>query len=569
MKDKPTVVERKDAMAAATPEDGVKLLAGLPALDAFNLMLENPKPQDIVQLVPMENLYLMLHEIGSDDALLLLELASPEQVQGFIDLDCWKRDRLDVPKARTWFLLLNELEDKAFEQNIRNVDLALLVTFFGKHLTVRKIEEISDEILHEGVAFLTPDNRHLLEYTCGTEHSRLINALLMRISNMDLEFFFRLVEAIYWETGAAVEEDAYQERIDRLESRGFSDYYSALEILATVDVERFAPRRKAAPPARAEEPGAEMIGSNYLVLYEHPETLLSRALAVDFPGREETAVEIMAMANMAVTASNTPFFELDQVRRLVARTDGYLSIGLEYLGGRDVEKARENLVAYRLLDVHKVGRSLMMRQAIRARKLLPRVAVDRQSRAQLLVDGPEGECLAGLLKYEPVRRENQEDQLWTDLGQIREAEKALERVDALANLMEQRFTFTPERLQTLRLVGANISDPAELTYRVLFNTFRCHDWLGHAATIEPLAPADLQPLRKLLIRRDGRPDLPEHLHRQFDMWLEEAAGAVGAASLRPIFNRTTRELVTELARTELKPHFRHEILVLVSDQPLR
>lgn len=561
MKDKLTVAERKNAMVAATPEEGVKLLAGLPALDAFNLLLENPKPKDIVRQTPMENLYLMLHEIGSDDALLLLELASPEQVQGFIDLDCWKRDRLDIPKARTWFLLLNELEDKAFEENLRNVDLALLVTFFGKHLAVRKIEEINDEILCEGVAFLTPDNRHLIEYTCGVEHSRLINAILMRISGMDLEYFFILLEAIYWETGSAVEEDAYQERVNRMESRGFSDYYAALEILATVDVERFAPRRKLSPPARAEEPGAEIIGSNYLVLHDHPETLLSRALAADFPGREETAVEIMTIANMAVSATNTPFFELEKVRRLVARTDGYLSIGLEYLGGPDVEQARANLLAHRLIDVHKIGRSLMMRQATRARKLLPRVAVDRKSRAQLLADGPEGECLAGLLKYEPVRRENQEDALWTNLGQIREAEKFLDRISALADLMEQHFEFTPDRLQRLRLTDANISDPAELTYRVLFNTFRCHDWLGHEATSAPLDPGDLPPLRKLLIRREGRYELPEANQRHFAEWLEAKAGAANAALLQPIFERYTRELVAELARLELKPAFRHEILV--------
>ena len=99
-------------MDRSSPEDGVQLLAGLPAREACDLLLEHPEPRKVVELIPVEHLYVMMHEIGVEDALVLLDLASPEQVQGFIDIDCWDHDRLSLAKARTWMLLLNETEDQ-------------------------------------------------------------------------------------------------------------------------------------------------------------------------------------------------------------------------------------------------------------------------------------------------------------------------------------------------------------------------------------------------------------------------------------------------------------------------
>jgi Family of unknown function (DUF6178) len=562
MSDKPSKIDRVPLMAKATPEEGVALLAGLPALDAFNLALENPNPEKVLGLVPVESMYLMLHEIGTDDALMLLELASPEQIQGFIDIDCWDKDRLDLAKTRTWFLLLNELDDDRFIRDMKAMDLSLLVAFLERQLEVHKIENLDDEIEVEGAAFLTPDNRFLVHYTCSVEQSRLINAIMVRIYDHDPEFFALLFEALYWESGAEIEESAYTERNERLGSRGFPDYFDALELLAVVEVERFKPRKKTARSAASEAPGAHIGSSNYLTHYAHPDSLLRRALTADFAEREDVALEIMGLANMAVVAGRVPFFELEKVRGLVARTDGYLSIGLEYLVGQDEQAARDQLTTYRCLDLHKIGRSLMMRQAHRAKRLLPKVSLDGKSRAKLFIDGPEAETLVGLLEREPQQIVDGHEKVWSSLAQVGEVETTLTRVAKLAEVMAKHFGFTITQILGLPLHGANLHDPAELTYRVLFNTLLCHDLLGLEPTAEPLLPGDLTRLAGELVTDErGRAALPAKQREQMDHWLNTTLGEADAALLAPTLNRWVAALVTELARDDISPKFRGQLLV--------
>ncbi len=557
-----TLAEQKVAMAGATPGEGVDLLAGLPALEAFNLALEHPQPEQVISLLPVESAYLMLHEIGSEDALLLLELTSSDQVKGFIDIDCWDKDRFDIPKLRTWFLLLNELDDERFLRNLHAIDLALLVGFFERHVEVHKIEDLNDPIQVEGPSFLTPDGRYLVEYTCSVEQNRLINAVLVRIYDFDLVLFHLVFEALYWESGADVEEYAYQERNSRLSSRGFPDYFDALDALAVVNVERFKPQKKVAPPALAEEPGVKVSSANYLTHYEHPDSLLRRALAKDFPSREGVSVEIMGLANMAVVAAGVPFFELQAVRELVSRTDGYLSIGLEHRVGQDEEKAREQITIYRCIDIHKIGRSLVMRQARRARRLPAKIAIDGRSANKLLLDPPEGDVVLALLKPEPLYFDGETERQWSALAQVREAETVLDRIESLARLMEDQLGITPAALEGANLAATNFSEAAEVTFRVLFNTFRSHDLLGNKPSLNPLTLVDLRLLADLLVTDDaGRPELPRAQRDAFAQWLQSVAGETEAAMLRPLLDRFTAALVAELAREDIQPQFRRELLL--------
>lgn len=561
MTKKPAVHDLNARMAASRPEEGARLLAGLNATDAFNLLLEHPQPGQVVVHLPAESLYLMMMELGPDDALILLELASPEQVQSFIDLDCWDRDRLNVHKARTWFLLVNELEDEAFVRNFRRMDLSLLVAFFYRHLRVLKLDNPDDEIVQDGLTLLTPDGRHLIQFTCNREISRLINALLLRLSRLDLDLFLELLEAIYWEAGPEVEESAYQERVGRLESRGFPEYHTAIEILATVDLERFRPAEKIAPPATAENPEAVFASSQYLIRYEHPETLLRRVLARPFDGREEVSVEIMGLANMAVIADRTPFFELEKVRRLVSRTDGYISIGLEYLTGDNLEQARDLLLHRRIIDLHKIGRTLVLQAVKQARQLLPRVALDRRNAAALLLDGPEGELLAGLLQPEPVRSADNEALLWTERRQVDETLVQLARLERLVDLLATRLGITPEAVKALELDDTNLPTAADLSFRVLFNTFRCHDLLGRTPSLAPLTPPDLPALARQVVNRRVRPAFSAKAQRQFAAWVAAQVEPEAVAGVQEILDRYTATLAEELARADLAPPFHHEVLI--------
>jgi len=558
----PAKQELAQAMEKATPEQGVELIAGLSGLDAFNLILEHPTPEAVVKLIPMESLYLMVHELGSQDAMILLELASPEQVQGFIDLDCWDRDRLDLPKARTWFLLLNELDDGAFISHIKEIDLALLVIFFREHLNLHRIDNLDDELPEGAMYVATPDGRHLIEYICSVEQSRIINALLMRIYRLDLDFFLYLLEALYWEGGADTEETAYNQRMWRLELLGFPDYYNSLEILAVVDVDRFAPPRKVAPAPRAKQPGAKVAGSQYLVKFEHPVSMLRQVLAEEFNGRDQILMEIMTVANMAMMAARVSFVDIEKVRHMVRRTDGYLNIGLQRLAGTNLAAAREVLLTYRMTDLHKIGRSLVVREARRAKALLPGLAVDGRSPEQLMLDGPERDLVFGLVQSEPVRHQAGKDEPWTELDEVKRAAATINALERLMKLLEENFQITPQKIGDLYLQRTNYANAAELTFRVLTNTFRAHDLLGHPPQLTPLTEEEVRELTAKMGMKKKKMVWPQDKLSEFNEWLGTLAGKE-AKPLIEIFSRYINALVTELTHRNLEHKLRSELLVSV------
>src|SRR6185437_2737081 len=63
-------------------------------------ILAEPEAARLVPLLPVQELYYAIEEVGLADAGELVALASPEQVQGLIDLDAWERDHLDEAKMR-------------------------------------------------------------------------------------------------------------------------------------------------------------------------------------------------------------------------------------------------------------------------------------------------------------------------------------------------------------------------------------------------------------------------------------------------------------------------------------
>ena len=71
-------------------------LSGSVALDRI-LALENP--EEFVRNMAHVDLYWLVKKIGEEDALPVLQMASSEQWEFLLDLELWKKDRLDLRQA--------------------------------------------------------------------------------------------------------------------------------------------------------------------------------------------------------------------------------------------------------------------------------------------------------------------------------------------------------------------------------------------------------------------------------------------------------------------------------------
>src|SRR5438552_8224573 len=66
----------------------------------------------VAALAPNE-IFELVHEVGFEDATDLIALATPEQIQGCVDLDGWNRDQLEVAPIKPW---LDALLEVGFEK---------------------------------------------------------------------------------------------------------------------------------------------------------------------------------------------------------------------------------------------------------------------------------------------------------------------------------------------------------------------------------------------------------------------------------------------------------------------
>src|SRR5207302_10407299 len=66
----------------------------------------------VAALAPNE-VFELVHEVGFEDAQDLIELATPQQIQGCFDLEAWNKDQLEVPALKPW---LNALLESGFEK---------------------------------------------------------------------------------------------------------------------------------------------------------------------------------------------------------------------------------------------------------------------------------------------------------------------------------------------------------------------------------------------------------------------------------------------------------------------
>src|SRR5688572_1829521 len=68
----------------------------------MRFLLTQPESRALVAELPVQDLFSVIKEVGLEDASELVEMATPEQLQGCLDLDAWRADELDLAALRPW-----------------------------------------------------------------------------------------------------------------------------------------------------------------------------------------------------------------------------------------------------------------------------------------------------------------------------------------------------------------------------------------------------------------------------------------------------------------------------------
>ncbi len=427
----------------------------------------------VVALMPPEELYFTLKEMDRDNVPLVLTHARTEQIEFFLDLELWDRDRVRADRVVPWLDLLASCGEAALGRWLRNLDLADLALYLGQVVQVHVARDPDEDVFQElpGRAPITIDGFYYVR--CPPEHEALVRSVLLVVRDRDPDHYFRLMEALIREVDSELEEYVYEQRQRRLAVRGFPEWDEAVEVYAPLDADTaddLPLRESFADPAPEGEPE---VGPRYPVAGPGvAPDLLARALGhlSDPALLESLHAEIAFLTNKLLVADRLPLDRLDSYHRALSKAAGYLSIGLEYLAGPDGRACARLLARHWVQHLFRVGWTRVLRAQQRARRVFRQGWPEGRKERLLFLDAPLGEILDGLLRPHPLwyagPAEAPEYRPFRSLGEVDRAVRAVDKAEFVGRLL---FSVVDLRLDDIRGALTHV-EPENLKASTVFLT---------------------------------------------------------------------------------------------------
>jgi hypothetical protein len=459
-------------------------------------LIAEPDAARLVPQLPVQELYYAIQEVGLADATELLALASPEQVQGLVDLDVWERDQLDVARLQPWLDALVDAGPLKLAAAVEALDGEVIALALQRqaHVYDLQLDQVPEE--PEGHFYPTPDRFFMLDVIVDAERGKAVERMIDWLYRADLELARRVIMSARWELPSDLEEHAYRWRSGRMADLGFVDFYEALAIYryldpATVTVGEKSAGHEAAAPAAASTLPVQLAGA----LDET--SFFARALAV-LADPEPLQAPLLTLVNQALAADRVEPGDVDAARDVLGRVVGYLGMGLETLGRGDPARAAEALETVALVRVFRVGFSLTLQLRRLADTLVRNELVQVTTVPTLLLEPPLDAAMEALRRARPLYPRELDDPAGTGprpfraLDDVRRAAAALEEA-ALAGA----FVFDGLGLPRAALATAvtdGTVEPSALRLGTLVRTAALHVLAGRAPSLEPLEARALPPI---------------------------------------------------------------------------
>lgn len=361
----------------------------------LDVILGAPDPGALVRSLPAEELYFLVRDLGLADAAELVQLASPEQFQAFLDLDAWSGSVPRPARVLPWLraarsdALRSDAAAARWKEHLGALDPELLSLVLLDVLRIHDLESDPDPEI-QGDRFLrTPEGRYVVEFLVEGADYAAARALLDDLYAEDPLEAARLLESVRWDLRSELEESALRWRSGRLADLGYPDLEEALSWYARP------------PAAAAAEPGLPDRSPGFFLADFRRGSLLDRAAErLDPEAARRFERQLLAAANAALVAGAVDPADLAAVRRSVESARALLELGLEAEAGSDEARAAEALAATPLKRLFQQGFGRLLELRWRAERLLgPGGAGTREAP---LLDPPLGEAISALARRRPL-----------------------------------------------------------------------------------------------------------------------------------------------------------------------
>jgi hypothetical protein len=341
-----------------------------PADQAMATILNHPQPAALVHSFPEEDLHFLIHDIGPDDALPLLALASNRQWEYLLDMEAWSRDQLDYRQTAAWLQLLLQADPDRLVKWCVDEKLEFLEMFLFRNIQVR-IRESNEAPSDLGDGFFTDDDTFYVRFvdypvatpeeeTVKARRNEMLGQLLRRLSMFDHPRYQGLLLEAMSVIPGENEEELFRLRNVRLGEKGFLPFHEAVGVYQPLRPGDLSAKGKKVlrPPSHAD---SRFPVPQFAASFLEGDNLFVRALKGIRQVHliEQLQVELAGLCNQVISADQTVIRGRDQLKSVVSKVSGYLGIGLEVMientDGSPEIRASELLQHHLLSDIFRTG----------------------------------------------------------------------------------------------------------------------------------------------------------------------------------------------------------------------
>ncbi|MDD5205454.1 MAG: DUF6178 family protein [Desulfobacterales bacterium] len=501
-----TAKERGVAVPAkvGTPATRINIreLVSLSGSEALNHILDQDQPRAVVQSMSRVDFYWLVKQVGEEDALPLLRLASVEQWEHVLDMEIWERDRISRVHSASWLGKLLEVDPRALVQWLHGEGELL-----GYHLLFRNIQvevKTGDDPIDLPAGFFTLDNIYYIR-VLDKEHEEIFEHLLRRMAEQDYLRYQSLLLTLSGVLPAELEEELYRRRNMRLAEDGFLPFEEAASLYSYVKAETIAGSCSAylldLPVETDTGQPVPLIPFSYAtrrgLFIEATERIPDPAFV------DRLRIEFAGLCNQMVSADQIRIDSMDVLLDTCRRAAGYLNLGLEELSGGRPGAAEDLLKLNPLVLIFQVGFSLTLELKWETERWIREAWFDRMSFGFSFWGDEWGGTLESILRKRPLyfpKEEGGEPRHFESISEVYQSRTILNQIFVLDKLLEI--------LQSTHSLEQIARDPF-FTFHPLLFTFWARKRLNMAPGFEPISLTHVKSLFTQL--RKGKKKAPFRL----------------------------------------------------------
>ena len=433
---------------ALSREEQLDLLEKSSYRQKYQLLRKSDKFIPLLRSLTPSELYFTMDAGGWPEAADLVLQATPEQMLGVFDLDCWEKDRFEPERQLAWMMTMLETDHERLASRMRVIDYEYLLMFFSEFIRVRRFEwsDISEESTDDS-ELMTVDEEYQFQLIKPDEklHNE-ITALIQHLYTTNHELYKQIMEGLIWELPSNLEEYNLCIRSGRMADNGFPEHLEALGMFSPLNPQAMKKEllaKSVTLPDKNAVPPIEKLPALYRYWFRNRSFFNTTLEKLDSDNYKRLSYELSIMGNRAMMAGNA-CRHIENAEQALAQMHKYLDIGLTYLSESSEERAIELLEKVPLIDIFRAAYSLTMQLHDSAMRFLRKYATDDNVNTMQLVPSTTAGLLMALVKippqfYEAVSGAGEEYREFADLSEIEKSSILIDRISFLFDLHFSRL----------------------------------------------------------------------------------------------------------------------------------